>query len=298
MNAAGSSAAPKLSVVVPHYEDLSRLALCLSGLERQTLPRDTFEIVVSDNASPCGLEAIEQVIAGRARLVLAPEKGAGPTRNSGVEAARGEVLAFTDSDCRPEPGWLAAGLAALDAYDLVGGAMQVLVDDPDRMTPTEAFELLFAFNNQRYVSRKGFTVTANLFCRRDLFDRVGGFRVGLSEDVEWCQRATGLGYRLGYAADAVVGHPARKTWAELRKKWERTNKEAYLLYAARSGGLWLYLARAGLMPLSALAHTPKVLMSTKLARWDQKLSAAGILYRLRFWRLIHSVRLLFENRAA
>lgn len=298
MNAAGSSATPKLSVVVPHYEDLSRLALCLDDLERQTLPRDAFEIVVSDNASPCGLEAIEKVIAGRARLVLAPEKGAGPTRNSGVGVARGEVLAFTDSDCRPEPEWLAAGLAALDAHDFVGGRMKVLVDDPDRMTPTEAFELLFAFNNERYVTRKGFTVTANLLCRRELFDRVGGFRVGLSEDVEWCQRATGLGYRLGYAANAVVGHPARKTWAELRKKWARTNKEAYLLYASRPGGLWVYLARASLMPLSALAHTPKILMSPKLARWDQKLSAIDVLYRMRFWRLIDSIRLLFENREA
>jgi GT2 family glycosyltransferase len=288
---------PRISVVVPHFEDLGGLEHCLDHLDRQSLPRATFEIVVADNNSPCGPAAIERLINGRARLTVVPEKGAGPARNGGVAVARGDVLAFTDSDCRPEPGWLAAGLAALGEYDFVGGAMEVLVDDADRMTPTEAFEYVFAFNNRRYVMRKGFTVTANLFCRRDLFEQVGGFRVGLSEDVEWCQRASAAGFRLGYAPEAVVGHPARKTWAELRKKWSRTNKEAFLLYTARPGGWAVFLARACLMPLSAVAHTHKVLASAKLPSFGQKLSALGVLYRLRFWRLMESFRLILDNKA-
>jgi GT2 family glycosyltransferase len=289
--------APRISVIVPHYEDLAGLALCLDDLERQTVARDAFEIVVADNASPSGAEAIEQVIGGRARLAVVSEKGAGPARNGGVAASRGAILAFTDSDCRPRPGWLAAGVAALDESDLVGGAMEVLVDDPARMTAPEAFEYVFAFNNQRYVTRKGFTVTANLFCSRALFETVGGFRVGLSEDVEWCQRATAAGFRLGYAPEALVGHPARRTWPELRKKWARTNKEAYLLYGSRAGGLALYLARACLMPFSAIIHTPKVLASAKLRRWDQKISALSVLYRLRFWRLADSWRLVMDSKS-
>jgi GT2 family glycosyltransferase len=180
----------------------------------------------------------------------------------------------------------------LAEYDFAGGRMTVLVDDPERMTPTEAFERLFAFNNERYVTRKGFTVTANLFCGRALFDQVGGFRVGLSEDVEWCQRAAARGYRLGYAAEAVVGHPARKTWADLRKKWTRTNKEAYLLYSSRPGGLLIYLLRACLMPPSALVHTPKILFTSRLTRIDQRLSAISVLFRLRFWRFTDSLKLL------
>ncbi|MDB5453443.1 MAG: glycosyl transferase family 2, partial [Caulobacteraceae bacterium] len=140
-----------ISVVVPHYNDLERLDLCLDALERQTYPRNSFEIIVADNASPQGREVIEQVIGGRASLVVVSEKGAGPARNGGVATTRGEVLAFIDSDCVPEAAWLAEGVRALATYDFVGGRVRVLVANPDRMTPTEAFERVFAFDFKTYI---------------------------------------------------------------------------------------------------------------------------------------------------
>ena len=91
---AKATATPHVSVIVPHYQDLDGLALCLAALDAQTYPRDRFEIVIADNNSPCGLEAVEKVIAGRAKLVSVLEKGAGPARNGAVAASRGEVLAF------------------------------------------------------------------------------------------------------------------------------------------------------------------------------------------------------------
>ncbi|MGZ6050056.1 MAG: glycosyltransferase family 2 protein, partial [Phenylobacterium sp.] len=209
---------PRVSVVIPHYQDLDGLALCLASLERQTLAKDQFEIVVSDNLSPAGEAAVAKVIAGRARLVLCGERGAGPNRNAGVAASRGEILAFIDSDCQAEPEWLANGLAALDRFDFIGGRVKVLVDDPADMTPAEAFEAVFAFDFDTYINKKGFTGAGNLICPRALFAAVGGFSNGVSEDVEWSHRATGKGFRLGYAPLAVVGHPARRTWDELRAK--------------------------------------------------------------------------------
>src|SRR4051812_45424864 len=79
--------APRVSVVIPHYQDLGGLELCLTSLERQTLPRAEFEIVVSDNNSPVGRAAVEAVVRDRARLVVCTEKGAGPNRNAGVAAS-------------------------------------------------------------------------------------------------------------------------------------------------------------------------------------------------------------------
>ena len=155
------TSSPRVSVVVPHYHDLARLGLCLDALVRQNYAADRVEIIVADNGSPAGEAAVREAIAGRARLVLAPEKGAGPARNAGAAAAEGEVLAFTDADCVPEPGWLAAGVAALAGADLVGGRVTVFTQDPDRLSPAEAFECAFAFDNARYVQRLGFTVTAN-----------------------------------------------------------------------------------------------------------------------------------------
>lgn len=289
------SAAPKVSVIVPHYRDLSSLDRCLAALERQSYPAGDFEVVVADNASPEGEAAIAQVIGGRARLVVVNERGAGPARNGGVAASRGAILAFTDCDCVPEPQWLAEGVEALNAYDFVGGGMKVLVDDPRRISPTEAFEVEFAFNNEAYILRKGFTVTANLLCARALFDEVGGFRVGVSEDYEWSHRARSAGHNLGYAPAAMVGHPARRTWGELLSKWRRMNAETYALFALRRFGRVSWILRSLLLPASAIAHTPRVLLSRKLRGAGQKLGALSVLYRLRAWRCLDGLRLAMSS---
>jgi glycosyltransferase involved in cell wall biosynthesis len=283
---------PKVSVIVPHYSDLPRLSLCLDALERQTYPRALFEIVVSDNNSPEGEDAVAAVIAGRARLVVARERGAGPARNAGVRVSRAPILAFTDSDCRPEAGWLAAGLEALEACDVVGGRMVVLVEDGDRLTPAEAFERVYAFDNETYVRRKNFSVSANLFTQRTTFDAVGDFRVGVSEDIDWCHRAVAAGFELQYAQDAVVGHPARRTWAELARKWRRVNTEMFHLFTNRPGGRWKWLARSLAMPVLALAEARKAVTSRAVSRGSDRVAALVMLCRLRFWRMVQSLRLL------
>ncbi|MGH7023389.1 MAG: glycosyltransferase family 2 protein [Caulobacteraceae bacterium] len=290
-----ATATPLVSVIVPHYNDLAGLALCLADLGRQTFPRERFEIVVADNASPQGEAAVAAVIAGRARLVVVSERGAGPARNGGVAASRGEVLAFTDSDCRPEPGWLAAGVEALARHDFVGGRVKVLVEDAARMTPAEAFEAVFAFNNEAYVTRKGFTGSGNLFCPRALFETVGGFRTGLSEDVEWSHRARAAGYSLGYVPGAVVGHPARRSWPDLREKSRKVNTETYGLFLTRPAGRLLWLGRGLALPISAPVHVPKVLRSRALTTNRQRLNAIAMLVRVRLWRFAHAMTLPFAQ---
>src|SRR5438034_10263056 len=105
-SSAPESAAPAVSVIIPHYNDLANLGACLRLLAAQTLPRSQFEIVVGDNNSRCGLEEVERVCGALARVVRAPVQGAGAARNAAVEASHGRVLAFIDSDCRPTPTWL------------------------------------------------------------------------------------------------------------------------------------------------------------------------------------------------
>jgi GT2 family glycosyltransferase len=285
----------RVTVVVPHYNDLPALGRCLDALQAQTLPADAFEIVVADNASPQGEAAVAAVIAGRARLLTVPERGAGPARNAGVGAARTTVLAFTDSDCVPEPGWLVAGLKALDQYDVVGGRMKVLVDTARPKTGAEAFEQVFAFRNEQYIADKGFSVSANLFCSRGTFDTVGGFGVGLSEDVDWCRRATALGYTLGFSTDAVVGHPARANWRELMVKWRRINYEGYHL-AMKEGRRLHWIVSTYLLPASVIAHAPRVLTSPSLHGGRERGAALVTLTFLRLWRMLDAHRLFFGLR--
>lgn len=283
---------PEVSIIVPHYDDLKNLSKCLDALERQRLnDGKTFEVIVADNCSPIPEHEILEVIADRGRLVRVEERGAGPARNGGAKVAQGEVLAFTDSDCIPDAAWLQQGVTALENCDVVGGRMEVLVGSEKRKSGAEAFEKVFAFDNEKYVRSHGFSVTANLFCRTATFRDVGVFRTGVSEDVEWCRRATSKGYKLAYCEGALVGHPARRNWDELVRKWRRLDEESYALHRdeGKSGLRWLL--RAGLVALSIFPHTFKVAFAPELRGFGERARALATLIALRIWRTNHYVRL-------
>jgi GT2 family glycosyltransferase len=283
---------PTVSVIIPHYRDFQRLDLCLKSIAAQTYPAARIQTIVGDNASPEGLERVREAVAGRAEVVLVEERGAGPARNGAVAHATGEILAFIDSDCVAEPQWLEEGVRALAGHDFIGGQVKVLVDDEGAMTPVEAWERVFAFDFKTYIEKKGFTGSGNLFCPRKVFETVGGFRVGVSEDTEWSLRAQAAGFRLGYAEKAVVGHPARRSWEELTRKWRRLGDESYGLSAGRSGRRLRWAVRGLLMPVSAVAHTPKVFLHPGLHTLGQRLAALRVLYAIRFWRLFDAFRVI------
>jgi GT2 family glycosyltransferase len=124
---------------------------------------------------------------------------------------------------------------------------------------------------------------------------VGGFSVGVAEDVEWSYRARAAGYTLGYVAAAEVGHPARRTWPDLKLKAKKVNTEGFALFLARPAGRWLWLGRSLGLPLSAMVHTPKVLRSAALGGFNHRLRAIGMLFRIRFWRFFHALGLVFSS---
>ena len=285
-----TSANPQISVIIPHYEQLAALSECLLSIERQSLPRGDYEIIVVDNASPCGLNAVAVAVGGRAQLYCEPVKGAGAARNRGVEAARGSVLAFIDADCVASPDWLREGLIGLTRYDIVGGRVDVSVTNETAMSGAEAFERVFAFDFRVYIEKKGFTGSGNLFCRRDVFEKVGGFRSVVSEDRDWCFRATAMGYTLGFHEPAAIAHPARVDWGELTRKWSRVNRETLALAARRRGGRLGFLAHSWLLPASILPHAVKVLRTGKLPNARARWQAFKTLVALRFWRMADAHR--------
>ncbi|MBP6030358.1 MAG: glycosyltransferase [Sphingobium sp.] len=290
-----SYAAPRVSVVVPHYNDLARLDRCLAALTIQTMARDAYEIIVADNNSPCGLAAVEAVVAGRAQIVTAMTPGAGPARNAGAEAAHSAILAFTDSDCVPEREWLEQGLAALAQADFIGGAMKVLVPSGQPMSGAEAFETVFAFDNERYVKQLHFTVTANLICPRELFFKVGPFRTAVSEDNEWCWRARAMGYRIGYAAEAMVGHPARANWVQLKGKWRRICAERYALSRDNGGSALRWIAKTWLELPAIPVHALRLLQDKRVPSLTERIGALGTLVGIRVWRFVEGHRIVLRG---
>lgn len=281
----------EISVLIPHCNDLRQLATCLDLLGRQTLERDRFEIIIADNNSSCGLAAVEQVAGQRARVISAPEPGAGPTRNKAAAIARSDNLVFIDSDCRPGADWLRQGLCALRDHPIVGGPVLMAPRDPQHVTDVEAFDMVFGFNALRYLQHYGFLGSGNLFVRRTVFEQVGGFRSGVSEDVDWSRRARMLGYTLHHAPGAIVAHPARREWGDLVRKWERATRESYLLAREQQWGTLRWLLRSWAVLASPLPHSALALRSERLSSRRQRWGAIRTLFRIRSYRFVEAHRI-------
>lgn len=272
------------AVIIPHYNDTARLRRCLSALTREGT--GGADILVVDNGSTEPLEALKRDFPS-VRFVYESGKGAALARNRGVQETRAGTLAFLDADCVPAPGWLGTIAAVAGRSDIVGGAIDVFDETPAPRTGAQAFETVFAFNYRNYIEKKGFSVTANLVTSRDVFETVGPFINGVSEDEEWCRRARSKGFAVALAEELRVAHPTRSDWPALEKKWKRLTQEMHALhrntYPGPAGQL-RWLIRAVLMPFSAIVHLPKVLFSPKLKGAGERLRGAATLVRLRLLR--------------
>jgi cellulose synthase/poly-beta-1,6-N-acetylglucosamine synthase-like glycosyltransferase len=152
------------------------------------------------------------------------QPGSYAARNRALTVARGEIFAFTDSDCIPDQRWLEEGVSGLQSRNagLIAGRVEVFAARPDRPNPIEAYDIMHAFRQERYVEL-GFAPTVNLFARRDVLDRVGPFDARLKSggDREWTSRAVAAGCSLAYHDEALVMHPARRSLSELNQRLAR-----------------------------------------------------------------------------
>ena len=224
-------AAPmRVTVVIPARDAAAHLAAALDALAAQTL-EEPWEVVVVDNGSRDGTATVAETHPLRPR-VLRRGRGGGPgaARNDGVAIARGEVIAFTDSDCRPAPGWLTAGVAALKDADLVQGAVR-----------TPAGARVGPFDHAvRIEAEYGLYETANLLVDRRWFERVGGFEDWLDtgdgrpfgEDAWLAWRLRRAGARTTFSAEALVEHEVFPgSWRDYLR--ERRRDGWFAMLAAR-----------------------------------------------------------------
>ena len=223
-----------VSVVVPTCNRPDLLDRCLATLLAQEFPSERYEIIVADDAaSPatCAQVARWSELAGeleRSIRYVTPAGVHGPAaaRNAGWRAARGGVIAFTDDDCIPAPGWLRAGLAVLEADDAIVGVSGKLIV-PIEGVPTD-YE-----RNAAHLETAEF-VTANCFYRRDALERIGGFdeRFPLAwrEDSDLHFRLLAANAQLVKAHDAVVVHPVRPARWGVSIRQQRKSMYNALLY--------------------------------------------------------------------
>ena len=214
---------PTVTVVVPVRDGAATIRTCIEALLAQDWPREALELIVVDNRSSDATRAV--VATYPVRLLEERQvQSSYAARNRGVAASHGEILAFTDADCVPDPGWIRA-LAAAFAHPNVGvAAGPIEAWRSERLV--ERYQAVRALRAERALRHPvlPFAQTANAACPRMVFDTVGGFDTAcpFGGDLDFCwrvQRRTGL--QLRYEPAAVVRHRHRTTWRGLFALYEK-----------------------------------------------------------------------------
>lgn len=230
---------PLLSVVMPTYNRADWLRGALESLlQQETQGRFDYEVIVVDNASIDNTAAVvESVRAGAAvpvHYVLQTKPGDAPTRNAGIQQARGQWVAFFDDDQFADPAWLRELFQATQTGALVIGG-PVHLDLPDELLRRlgkycrRALREIAHSNRLTPYDSRQLPGTGNALVARRLFETVGMFdesMTGGGSDSDFFKRARLAGHELWYAPRAVIRH---------RIPAERLTRE-YFRWDALSGG--------------------------------------------------------------
>jgi cellulose synthase/poly-beta-1,6-N-acetylglucosamine synthase-like glycosyltransferase len=215
------SVAPPISVVVPAKDAERTIERCLAALARQTLGRERYEIIVVDDGSRDRTAVLAAGLGARV-VSLARTGGPGAARNAGIEAARGEIVVFTDADCEPEAGFLEALVRPLDDPETGGTKGSYLTRQRALVARFVQLEYEDRYRRMRGARWIDFVDTyAACFRRADLV-RAGGFDVRLRQcqDQELSFRLAAAGVKIRFVEEARTYHlHAERLGSYLRKKY-------------------------------------------------------------------------------
>ncbi|MFZ4688109.1 MAG: glycosyltransferase family 2 protein [Polymorphobacter sp.] len=286
---------PRVTVIIPHLNTPVALARCLQSVTGQALDHGEAAIIVVDNGSTVPLDAVWAQFP-QVTVLHEPRPGPGLARNTGVAAATASVLAFIDADCRAAPGWLQAAVDAVESAPqtaVVGGDIRIDFTDPAHLTGIEAYEAVFGFRQQLYITQKHFSVTANLAMAPAVHAAVGDFGgIDIAEDLDWGQRAHAAGFSTRYLPAMRVYHPARPDFAGLERKWQRHVRHDWNAHVATGGASWRWQARALAMIVSVPLEARKLFASDRIHGLGNRLRGLGVLTRIRWFRMAEMLRVM------
>ncbi|NJL86559.1 MAG: glycosyltransferase [Leptolyngbyaceae cyanobacterium SM1_1_3] len=245
---------PQVSVIVPVYNGERDLPELLKRLMQQSYPRDRVEYLLVDNASCDRTQSLIQTAERQAqaqgiRLHLLQEtkiQSAYAARNTGIRAAQGEILAFTDADCYPQSDWL-IHLVQPFQDPQIGLAVGEIVAFPGR-TWLEQYAERKQLLSQRHTLTHPFCPygqTANLAVKAKALEQTGLFRPYLTTggDADLCWRLQQGGWQHRFVETAVIQHRHRSSLQELYSQWHRYGRSNRFLHELHGVELTRSLSR-------------------------------------------------------
>lgn len=211
----------RYSVVVPTYNSRPTIATCLDALIHQSMPREYYEILVVDDGStdplPPVLEQNPEI-----RLIRIPHGGPAAARNAGVQAACGEIVAFTDSDCAPSFDWLEKIAKPFRSKNVVGVKGTYRTGQKELVARFVQLEYQYKYVRMARLPKIDFIDTYSAAYRRDIFLQNGGFDTTFTvpsvEDQEFSFRLAQKGYLLEFKPGAAVYHEHDRNLLEYWKR--------------------------------------------------------------------------------
>jgi len=275
----------RFSIIIPFRNAAATLPRCLEAVVAQT--STDWELILVDNASTDNSRAVADAFVAShgqypIRVVTEAVPGAAAARNAGARLASGSWLAFTDSDCVPQPDWLRDMGATMEADpEPVAFAGCILPVPADSLVGR--FLGLYTLppydRNQtlrEYTLTDGGFPTANFVVRREWFQKVGGFDPSIyiyGEDHELCRVLYAAGGAIAQRTDARVLHIHRSSWKGfIRQTFGFGRSHALMLRRLPAGRLiWDW-------PLGRLNRSvPNVRLWVDLNQADKKMWAAMLL---------------------
>ena len=196
------------SVIIPHFNQLDDLRVCVDALNGQKVNGIKYEIIVVDNCSECDLDMIDRNSAIRL-LRLCKTKNPYACRNLGIRKAKGQILCFLDAKCIPSQSWLQNGYDRIkrDKYDIIGGRFEV---QSTSQLSSKVFPLMY-LNTLKNIKMGYGLPCGNLFVKSEIFESLGLFstKSRSGNDIQWTNKAQKAGYGLGYGANCIVKYPSK-----------------------------------------------------------------------------------------
>src|ERR1043166_2729515 len=240
------SRSPKVSVVVASYNGARTLKACLDSLQRLNYP--DYEVILVDDGSTDDTPQIAQLYQG-IRYLRQNNLGLSAARNTGIQAATGEIVAFTDSDCRADEDWLYYLVSDLLRSDFAGIGGHNFLPPEDSFVAAAVMVSPGGPAHVMLTDREAEHIPGcNMAFYKWALEEIGGFdpvfhKAG--DDVDVCWRLRKAGQKIGFSPAGFVWHYRRSTVAAYLKQ-QAGYGEAEALLARKhpeyfnllGGGIW------------------------------------------------------------